>query len=278
MDRQTQKKVWLGTTAWAFDTWVGSFYPPKTKSGDYLTEYARRFPAVEVDSTFYAIPRESAVAGWARKTPDSFLLCPKFPQLITHEKRLTDAELETEVFLHTMRLLGPKLGPLVLQFDYTFHADQQDNLLAYLDALPNDLRYGVEVRHRGWLKEPFYAALRERNVALVMSDLYYMPRITVQTADFAYIRLLGDRRKIPGDMGELVQDRGEDLAWWRDQVVALREEGAEVFVFINNKYEGNSPMTVRRMAALLGENLPEQTQAEGEAQGEMKGLFGDEGD
>ncbi len=253
MTTQTERQVWLGTTAWAFDSWVGPFYPPGTKSGDYLTEYAKHFSAVEIDSTFYAIPRESVVAGWAAKTPDGFLLCPKFPQLITHEKRLADCELETEAFLHTLRLLGPKLGPLVLQFEYTFQADQMTALADYLDTLPGDLRYGVEVRHRSWLKDDFYALLRERNVALVMSDLYYMPRVVQRTADFAYIRLLGDRRKIPGDMGEIVQDRTTDLEWWRDQVVKLREDGAEVFVFINNKYEGHSPATVRRFEALLAQ-------------------------
>lgn len=249
----TDNGLWLGTTAWSFDTWVGPFYPPGTKSGDYLIEYARHFRAVEIDSTFYAIPRESVVEGWAAKTPDGFLFCPKFPQLISHEKKLLDAGLETEAFLETMRLLGDKLGPLVLQFDYTFQSDRLPDLTAYLDTLPRDLRYAVEVRHRSWLRDPFFDTLRERNVALVASDLYYMPRLVVPTADFAYIRLLGDRRKIPGDQGEVVNDRAKDLEWWRDKVVALREEGREAFVFINNKYEGHSPATVRRLETLLNE-------------------------
>src|SRR3954469_23911245 len=133
--------IWLGTTAWAFDTWVGPFYPPKTKSTDYLTEYAKQFRAVEIDSTFYAIPRESVVAGWAAKTPDGFILCPKFPQLITHEKRLTNCGLETGMFLETMQILGPKLGPLVLQFEYTFQVDQLPLLTDYLDSLPTGMRY-----------------------------------------------------------------------------------------------------------------------------------------
>ena len=247
--------LWLGTMAWAFDTWVGNFYPPKTKSGDYLPAYSVQFPAVEIDSTFYAIPRESVVTGWAGKTPDGFLFCPKFPQLITHEKRLRYADLETEAFLATMRLLGPKLGPLVLQFDYTFQADQLPSLTAYLDGLPTDLRYAVEVRHRSWLKDDLYQMLAARNVALVMSDLYYMPRQPVRTADFAYIRLLGDRRQIPQDMGEIVKDRTEDLTFWRDQIVTLREEGYDVFAFANNKYEGHAPTTVRRLAGLLDVDL-----------------------
>ncbi len=247
----TDNGVWLGTMAWSFDTWVGPFYPPGTKPGNYITEYAKHFRAVEIDSTFYAIPRESVVDGWAARTPDGFLFCPKFPQLISHEKKLLDADLETGAFLETMRRLGDKLGPLVLQFDYTFQAERLPDLTGYLDALPHDLRYAVEVRHRSWLDDPLFDALRARNVALVMSDLYYMPRLAVPTADFAYIRLLGDRRKIPGDQGEVVQDRAADLAWWRDNVVALREQGAEVFVFVNNKYEGHSPETVRRFETLL---------------------------
>lgn len=249
------QNLWMGTTAWAFDTWVGPFYPPGTKSGDYLTEYARQFPAVEIDSTFYAIPRESVVQGWAAKTPDHFIMCPKFPQLITHQKRLMDSELETSAFLQTMRLLRSKLGPLLLQFEYTFQVDQLSMLIRYLDSLPTDLRYAVEVRHRSWLNEPFYEMLRQRNVALALSDLYYMPRIFVKTSDFAYLRLLGDQRKIPGDMGKVTQDRTGDLAWWRDKIQTLHEQGADIFVFINNKYEGHSPATVRRLASMLDLNL-----------------------
>ena len=254
--------LWLGTMAWAFDTWVGNFYPPKTKSGDYLPAYALQFPSVEIDSTFYAIPRESVVQGWAAKTPDDFLFCPKFPQLITHEKRLHYADLETEAFLATMRLLGAKLGPLVLQFDYTFQADQLPSLTAYLDSLPKDLRYAVEVRHRSWLKEDLYQTLAARNVALVMSDLYYMPRKPVRTANFAYIRLLGDRRQIPRDMGEIVQDRTGDLVFWRDQILTLRDEGYDVFAFANNKYEGHAPTTVRRLAGLLDEGVTPHEEVE----------------
>jgi len=246
--------------AWAFDSWVGTFYPPKTKSTDYLPYYATQFPAVEIDSTFYAIPRESVVQGWDEKTPDGFMLCPKFPQLITHTKRLQDAAVETEAFLTTMRLLGPKLGPLVLQFDYKFQVDQLPQLTAYLDSLPKDLRYAVEVRHRSWLKEPFYIALGRRNVALVMSDLYYMPRTVVRTANFAYIRLLGDQRQIPGDMGELVQDRSEDLAWWRDRILDLREQHTDIFAFRNNKYEGHSPTTAHRLAGLLADKVAPPTE------------------
>src|ERR687887_1637926 len=99
-------KLYLGTQGWSYKDWLGVFYPKGTDQGDYLEEYAKHFNTVEIDSTFYAIPRETTVQGWRERTPAGFVFAAKFPQMITHEKMLADAQMETHAFLATMGLLG----------------------------------------------------------------------------------------------------------------------------------------------------------------------------
>ncbi len=144
--------LYLGTAGWSYADWVGTFYPPGTASSAYLAEYARHLRVVEVDSTFYGIPRPDTVLRWAKATPEGFLFCPKMVRTVTHDKSLIDAEPETEAFLETLGLLGPRLGPVVLQFDYTFGPDRAEDLSRYLATLPSEVRFAVEIRNRGWLQ------------------------------------------------------------------------------------------------------------------------------
>ncbi len=135
--------IHLGTQGWSYKSWNGVFYPQDTPANCYLEEYAKKLHTVEIDSTFYATPRASTVKQWDEVTPDDFRFTAKFPQKITHEKMLKEAEQDVKLFLDTMSLLGPKLGPLLLQFPYTFKPDQRVVLADFLAALPGDFRYAV---------------------------------------------------------------------------------------------------------------------------------------
>ncbi|MBM3129230.1 MAG: DUF72 domain-containing protein [Chloroflexi bacterium] len=244
--------LFLGTQGWAYKSWVGAFYPPGTKSGDFLAEYAKHFRAVEIDSTYYALPRPHSVEQWRDATPAHFRFAAKFPQIITHEKMLKDAERETEQFLATLGLLGEKLGPLLLQFPYTFTPEQHDALARYLAALPPQFRYAVEVRQRGWLNDAFFDLLEQQRVALALSDYGSMPRSARATTDFAYVRLLGNRKDITDEQFDRVRlNRDADLDRWSDLIVALNEKGVMTWCFVNNHYQGHSPATVRA----LGERI-----------------------
>ncbi len=118
------------------------------------------------------------------------------PQVITHEKELVDCDGELRAFLDTMSLLGDKLGPLLFQFPYGFQADRFDVLARFLATLPEGFRFVVEVRQRKWLGRAFYDLLRTRGVALALIDHPWMPRVSETTADFTYIRWLGERKRI----------------------------------------------------------------------------------
>ena len=107
-------KLFLGTQGFSFDDWVGTFYPEGTRKKEYLEAYARHFPTVEIDSTFYGVPRATTVQGWANRTPEGFTFSAKFPRLITHDKKLDRARGDAEHFINTMRGVGDKLAVLTM--------------------------------------------------------------------------------------------------------------------------------------------------------------------
>lgn len=245
--------LYLGTQGWSYSSWVGPFYPKGTRPAEYISEYAGHFPTVEVDSTFYAAPRASLVDHWNRGTPDGFVFSAKFPKAITHEKRLVDCEAEARAFLQSMDRLGAKRGPLVLQFDSAFRADQLAALDGFLGRLPRDFRYAVEVRHRSWFKEQeFFDLLARHRAALVLADYAHVPRLDRATTDFVYIRWLGHRKDVPDDRYErVILDRVNDLLHWAGVVKGLLDRGLRVYGYFNNHYMGHSPQSVRDFLEML---------------------------
>ena len=241
----------LGTQGFAFDDWVGPFYPAGTPKSAYLEAYARHFSTVEIDSTFYGVPRRSVIESWARRTPDGFRFSAKFPRLITHDKKLDRAAGDAQAFVASMQSLGDKLGVLTLQFAYDFTPDQHNRLDDFLGSLPRGPRYAVEVRNRGWLKPDTGEMLSQHNVALVLQDLFYMPKLDWITADFTVIRWLGRRQDIES-FDRIQIDRSEVLANWAERVQMFLDDGLDVWGYFNNHFAGHSPASVRQFAELLG--------------------------
>ena len=240
----------LGTQGFAFDDWVGPFYPPGTRSSDYLEAYARHFSTVEIDSTFYGPPRPAAVDGWAARTPIDFRFCAKFPRSITHDRKLEGADDEARLFVETMQALGEKLAVLTLQFAYDFTPDLRPRLEAFLRRLPPGPRYAVEVRNRGWLTRDLTELLAQHGVALVLQDLYYMPRMDWTTAGFTVIRWLGRRSDI--DRFDRLQiDRTPELIRWAERVQSFLDAGLDVYGYFNNHFAGHSPGSVRQFEEIL---------------------------
>src|SRR5258708_7556311 len=139
----------VGCAVWAYDGWANSFFPPGLPKDERLAAYARRLSAVECNSTFYAVPTLSTVKNWAAQTPETFRFSPKFPRAITHTAQLRNVAAQTASFIGVMRLLGPRLGPLMLQLPPSFGPNRLSILRDYLDNLPEDIQIPVEVRHPG---------------------------------------------------------------------------------------------------------------------------------
>jgi uncharacterized protein YecE (DUF72 family) len=251
-------RLLLGTQGFAFDGWVGSFYPTGTPKRAFLEEYSKHFLTVEIDSTFYATPRASVVEGWRDRTPPGFRFAAKFPKLITHEKQLQDARGDAEAFVGTMQALGDKLAVLTLQFPFDFGPEHFDRLEAFLKGLPSGPRYAVELRNRQWLNSDLGEMLSQHNVALVLQDLYYMPKLDWITADFTVIRWLGRRSDI--EVFDRIQiDRTEVLQRWATRVSGFLDSGVDVYGYFNNHFAGHSPASARQFADMLGyPNFPGQ--------------------
>jgi uncharacterized protein YecE (DUF72 family) len=256
--------ILLGTSAFTAKGWEGSFYPPGMQSRDFLSYYATQFATVEVDSTFYGCPSARTVSNWDARTPDGFIFSVKIPQVITHEKGLVDCDSEFEEFVKTMDFLGPKLGPMVFQFPSfdRWKFPKQDTFLAvlipFLNKLPSDHKFVVEIRNKNWLDARFADALREYNVALALTDTSFVPRpwemkekFDMITADFAYVRWLGDRKKIEEQTttwDKTIVDRRGDLKNWVDflKEMVLNKKIRKLFAFANNHYAGHGPTTVKQ--------------------------------
>jgi uncharacterized protein YecE (DUF72 family) len=262
-------EIRIGTSAFTASGWEGSFYPRGMKSADYLSFYATKYDTVELDNTFYRTPAPSTVKGWYAKTPPGFLFAAKIPQVVTHEKVLVDCEEELTQFLKAMDALGEKLGPLLLQFGY-FNASKFENgteflarLKPFLDKLPKGYKFAVEIRNKAWLDQRFVDVLREHDVALALIDQSWMPRpwemkerLDLITADFTYVRWLGDRKAIEEETrtwDKLIIDRQGELFKWVKLLKKVQERRIMTLAFANNHYAGYGPGTVDLFRRLWGE-------------------------
>jgi uncharacterized protein YecE (DUF72 family) len=254
-------RVLIGTQGWNYAAWVGPFYPDGTRPAEFLTLYAQAFGTVEVDSTFYAIPPVNSVRGWAGRTPDGFVFALKMPQLVTHERRLRGAWDEVELFLERARLLGPKLGPILIQLGPDFLPSEFDALEAFVPALPRDVRFAVEVRHHRWVRADvlpdLLSLLAAHNVALTLSDGRWIGREVMTelalrpTADFHYVRWMGPDRDLT-DFSHVQVDRAEETETWAQVLRELPARGLDVFGYMNNHFAGHSPASARDLQRLLG--------------------------
>ncbi len=243
-----------GTQGWSYKDWLGNFYPEDCRPADYLSIYARRFNTVEIDATFYAIPRKSTVEKWYDNTPRDFKFAAKFPRLITHESDLTNIEDVLSGFLSTMTALKEKLGPLLIQFPYSFKPDMAENLYKFLKLLPAEFNFAIEVRNKKWLGDSFYDKLRENNIGLAILDHPWMPKTSVKTSNFVYLRFLGDRKSIPDNFSHERRDRKQELIEWREFINTLIEQKEDVYAYFNNHYSGHSPTTAERFIKMMAES------------------------
>jgi uncharacterized protein YecE (DUF72 family) len=237
----------IGCSGWNYPHWRnGVFYPPRCPARRWLAYYAERFDTVEVNSTFYRLPRERAVAGWVEATPPGFLFTIKASRYLTHIKRLTGLEEGVPRLLERIRplLATEKLGPILWQLPPTFHRDDE-RLAAALDLLPPG-RHCVEFRHESWFVDDVYELLRSHGVALVLGDDPRRPFQTLErTADFMFLRFHAGADEGTGNYSE------RELARWAERIEAWSREG-DVLAYFNNDWEGYAVRNGRRLQELLG--------------------------
>lgn len=220
-------KLWAGTSGYSYKEWKGTFYPEGISADDMLGSYAARLPAVEINNTFYRLPSERVLEGWAGQVPPGFRFVLKASRRITHIKRLREVADETAYLYRVATSLGPHMGVVLFQMPPNFKLDLP-RLEAFLDQVPAGRGAAFEFRHTSWFVPEVYEALRRRRCALVLSDdeAGSLEGWTA-TTDWGYLRLRKERYTKP---------RIEKIA---EKV--LSQPWQEAYVFFKDEGEGVGP-------------------------------------
>ena len=275
-----------------FEDWRGVFYPEDLPSNHWLGWYAKAFNAVEIDSTFHALPPAQTVGRWLAEAPAHFRFTCKAPKEITHVARLRNCEGALEQFLERMEPLHSRLGAIVFQLPPSFSPEGDGMALRdFVCGLPSGRghphgwHFAVEFRDAAWHQPRFTKLLEEHRVCWVWNDMTTVDAqdeapfgFLPETADFLYVRLLGDIRTKYGADGKhlhhyqkLMWPRGVALESWA--VRLQKGEQHQVYVMCGNHYEGFAPETCRRIGELMGVEiaLPELARPEEETgRGQMR--------
>ena len=178
-----------GTSGFAFKEWKGSFYPVDLRDDGMLGFYAGKFPAVEINNTFYRLPRQDVLQNWASQVVAPFTFAIKASQRITHFARLKpEAQSAVEFLLKNTELLGERLGPILFQLPPNMKKDVP-RLKAFVDMLPTDRRYTIEFRHETWFDDETYDVLRARDIPMCIIEQPDFASPVVSTASWGYLRL-----------------------------------------------------------------------------------------
>jgi uncharacterized protein YecE (DUF72 family) len=241
----SEGRIRIGTSGWSYDHWAGVFYPEHLPPARRLEFLSSRFDTVEIDSTFYHLPTEHAVSAWHDTVPDDFVFAVKGSRLITHFRRLANAEAALQTFMDRLTLLAEKLGIVLWQLPPNLSVDNVllDRFLAQLPA--DGVRHAVEFRHESWLNPETFSILGEHDAAQVHVSSDAMPEDLTPTADFVYVRFHGTSRY------HGAYERPA-LAPWRDFLQGQAAQGRDCFAYFNNDAEGHAPADAQRLRELLG--------------------------
>jgi uncharacterized protein YecE (DUF72 family) len=230
-------KLQTGTSGFGYKEWKGSFYPEDLPASAMLAYYAERFPAVEINNTFYRMPSRELLEAWLAEVPPSFRFIVKAPRQITHTKRLKEVEQPVAHLLDVTGALGSARGPLLFQLPPNMKKDV-DRLRGLLVQLPATVRAAVEFRHESWHDDDVHAALRAHNAALCITHTEEGDSPFVPTADWGYLRLRG------------VQYADHELETWIERIRGT--QWSEAFVFFKHEDEATGPRLAKRFGELFG--------------------------
>ena len=228
--------LYVGTSGYSYKEWKGPFYPEDLPEKQMLHFYGERFRSVEINNTFYRMPKATMLEGWAAEVPADFKFVLKAPQQITHIKRLKEAGDSVEYLLRVAAALNERLGPLLFQLPPYLKKDAP-RLREFLALLPPHRPVAMEFRHESWFDEETFTLLRERQAALCIAEAEDGVEVPfVSTAKWGYLRL---RRPDYGDA---------ELKTWVDKVKG--QAWSDAFIFFKHEDEGKGPLMAKRFLEL----------------------------
>ena len=229
-------RYYIGTSGYSYKEWKGHFYPEKIPAAEMLAFYGNKLTSVEINNTFYRLPRTSVMESWAAQVPDKFRFSVKASRRITHFKRLKDVHEENQYLLRTAAAMGEKLGVVLYQLPPNLKKDME-RLQPFLDILPDRMHCAFEFRHESWFEDDVFEALRAHNCALCVADAGGDLEVPfVSTADWGYLRLRREKYTKP----KLTQ-------WMKDMAA---QKWSEAFVFFKHEDEAAGPKMAARFIEL----------------------------
>ncbi|HUW19970.1 MAG TPA: DUF72 domain-containing protein [Sedimentisphaerales bacterium] len=237
-------EIRIGTSGWHYDHWSGRFYPPDLPKTKWFLHYAQHFDTVEVNNTFYQLPKPKSIENWRQQAPDNFLYTVKANRYITHIKRLKDSQEPLERFFEVARLLKEKLGPVLYQLPPSMHKDL-DRLEAFIKLLPKKHPAVFEFRHESWFSEDTYVLLNRFNVGFCTHDLPGEPSPRIITGDLIYVRFHGTTGRYAGNYSKPALQTWAQ--WIKDNLKGTRA----VYVYFNNDYNAYAVNNAKTLKAHL---------------------------
>lgn len=250
MASKTKGKIYIGTSGWVYNDWIGIFYPEDVPSKERLRFFSQRFRTAEVNYSFYHLPKPKTYENWYNQTPEKFVFAVKASRFITHIKRLREAKTAWTKFLENALHLKEKLGPILFQFPPSFRATGENvmSLEEFLkDMDKKNIRSAFEFRHESWCEDKVYEILKKNKVAWVIADSPRYPKAEVVTSDFVYIRMHGAEKLFSSKYSvEEIEDLAGKIKIWYSK-------GLDIYTYFNNDYHGYAIENATELLDLLHE-------------------------
>jgi uncharacterized protein YecE (DUF72 family) len=244
MKQPSPRGIRIGTSGWHYKHWIGAFYPPGLPASKMLAYYCERFDTVELNNSFYHLPKRPALESWRDSTPPGFCFAAKGSRFLTHMKKLKDPEQGLGRFFAAIDILEHKLGPILFQLPPNWELDY-DRLKTFLECLPGHHRYAFEFRNATWSVQPVYDLLARNNIAYCIYDLAGTQSPIEVTADIVYIRLHGPGGKYQGSY----TDRA--LSGWAKQIRKWHAEERAIYIYFDNDQAGYAAQNALTLKSML---------------------------
>jgi len=236
--------IHIGTSGWYYDHWRGPFYPKKLPKKHFLEFYADHFHTVEINNSFYKLPKKETLKRWLNNTPPDFIFTVKASRYITHMKNLKDSEKSLSSFMDKVGVLEEKLGPILFQLPPRWHFNPE-RFYDFLETLHGEYRYAFEFRDSSWHDDRVYEAMKEIGVSFCIYDLNGQLSPKEITTDFVYVRLHGPKESYKG------QYDTNFLSGWAGSFTAWSNQGREIFCYFDNDEAGYATQDALKLQGMF---------------------------